>query len=443
MVLELHTWGPAFGLPSIEPECIATIAYCQRVIPKGLWSVVADYNTTVGTTGSLPILFDDGVATATGFEDIVAYLRNHPEVAEDLDADLSSGQLTDRTAFIAFLQSTATPLVDLSLFVSAENYNTTTSSAYTAILPWFANYTVPPRRRNLARARTAHMGLSSLDVDTRAGEAFAPGRGTASSEYEAAKRAAGMPTDGQPNTVHMGRGKGIRGFLGTPVPAARFRLDSLTNELLEPLADVLGKYDYLSKGNGISSLDCLAFGYLSLLLYPAVPQAWVKESIQTKFPRIASYIRRLRVECFLHEDVKPADVWSLSSSRPNVTTGQMLLPWQGRWQGLAANVYRGVWELAGNLPLVSKLVQSTSIVHLESASASSRVKSSLPSPVVVNTVLGLTAAATVGLVSLAIHHRRSPRDGALIFWALQPSVGLGEAGDILSIFAHPGMYSQF
>jgi hypothetical protein len=53
MVLELHTWGPAFGLPSIEPECIATIAYCQRVIPKGLWSLVADYDNTVGATSTL------------------------------------------------------------------------------------------------------------------------------------------------------------------------------------------------------------------------------------------------------------------------------------------------------------------------------------------------------------------------------------------------------
>jgi hypothetical protein len=51
MVLELHVWGPAFELPSIEPECIATVAYCQRVIPKGHWTLVADYDTTVAATG--------------------------------------------------------------------------------------------------------------------------------------------------------------------------------------------------------------------------------------------------------------------------------------------------------------------------------------------------------------------------------------------------------
>jgi hypothetical protein len=116
MVLVLHVWGPAFGLPSIEPECIATVAYCQRVIPEGQWSLIANFDTTVGTTGtrclrilackpdmligSLPILFDDDIATATGFEDIVAYLRNHPEVTEDIDGALTAQQLNDKTASV-------------------------------------------------------------------------------------------------------------------------------------------------------------------------------------------------------------------------------------------------------------------------------------------------------------------------------------------------------
>jgi hypothetical protein len=60
----------------------------------------ADSSTLTKSPGSLPILFDDGVATATGFEDIIAYLRNHPEVAEDLDANLTSQQLTDKTACV-------------------------------------------------------------------------------------------------------------------------------------------------------------------------------------------------------------------------------------------------------------------------------------------------------------------------------------------------------
>src|SRR5687767_14211790 len=33
MVLELHVWGPAFGLPSIDPQCLAAIAYFALAVP--------------------------------------------------------------------------------------------------------------------------------------------------------------------------------------------------------------------------------------------------------------------------------------------------------------------------------------------------------------------------------------------------------------------------
>lgn len=47
MVLELHVWGPAFGLPSIDPQCLATIAYFSLAIGPNnggsdKWVLVAD-----------------------------------------------------------------------------------------------------------------------------------------------------------------------------------------------------------------------------------------------------------------------------------------------------------------------------------------------------------------------------------------------------------------
>ena len=208
--------------------------------------------------------------------------------------------------YLSFLHSVAGPLLDLYLFVSSENYHAATSSAYTAVLPWLSNYMIPPKRRNLARARTAHLGLSSLDVAEASEHMRGPGAGTASSEYEAAKMAAGIPTDSEPKALSMGRGKGLGGLLNSPIYAARFKLDALSNELLEPLSDLLQKKDYLLEGDKPSSLDCLAFGYLSLMFYPTVPQAWLKETTQTKFPRISRYIQRLRKEFFGGEEVNSA-----------------------------------------------------------------------------------------------------------------------------------------
>ena len=37
---ELHTWGPAFGLPSIDAECLAAIAYLHHAIPSSEWTLI-------------------------------------------------------------------------------------------------------------------------------------------------------------------------------------------------------------------------------------------------------------------------------------------------------------------------------------------------------------------------------------------------------------------
>ena len=279
------------------------------------------------------------------------------------------------------------------------------------------------------------MGLSSLDVDTTAEEGFAPGRGTASSEYEAAKRAAGIPTESQPSAMSMGRGKGLGGLLGGQVYAARFRLDALSGELLDPLSDLLGKHDHLFCGEQPSSLDCLAFGYLSLLYYPTVPQAWLRETIQTKYPRIGAYIRKLREEFFYTDEVDPVDVWSVSNGAkksPRSTS----LPWTARSQTLASSTVASAKEILGNIPGLSALSRRHNVVVSQPTLVSKRIRSELPSPLFVNTLLGVTTVFAVGLASLAVHHRRSPREGELIFWALRPTTGMGEAGSILSVFAN-------
>jgi hypothetical protein len=246
--------------------------------------------------------------------------------------------------------------------------------------------------------------------------------------------------------MSMGRGKGLGGLLGGQVYAARFRLDALSGELLDPLSDLLGKHDYLFRGEQPSSLDCLAFGYLSLLYYPPVPQAWLRETIQTKYPRIGAYLGRLHKALFRSEQVSSADVWSVSTGAMK-TPRSTSLPWAARSETFASSTLSGAKEILGNIPGLSFLTRRNNVVVSEPLVASKRIKSELPSPLFINTLVGVTTVFAVGLVSLAVHHRRSPREGELIFWALRPTNGLGEAGSILSVFAnqlHGGaLHSQF
>jgi sorting and assembly machinery component 37 len=47
-MLHLHVWGPAFGLPSIDPECLAAIAYLKAAFPlspkQDDWVLIADHD---------------------------------------------------------------------------------------------------------------------------------------------------------------------------------------------------------------------------------------------------------------------------------------------------------------------------------------------------------------------------------------------------------------
>jgi sorting and assembly machinery component 37 len=49
-MLELHVWGPAFSLPSIDPQCLATIAYLVKAVPKDEWVLVASSDPSVSPT---------------------------------------------------------------------------------------------------------------------------------------------------------------------------------------------------------------------------------------------------------------------------------------------------------------------------------------------------------------------------------------------------------
>ena len=52
MILELHIWGPAFSLQSIDPQCLAAIAYLTQVLPRDKWTLIASSDPTLSPTSS-------------------------------------------------------------------------------------------------------------------------------------------------------------------------------------------------------------------------------------------------------------------------------------------------------------------------------------------------------------------------------------------------------
>jgi sorting and assembly machinery component 37 len=53
-MLELHVWGSGFGLPSIDPLCLAAIAYLNLVLPREEWKVVPSSNPLLSPNSLFP-----------------------------------------------------------------------------------------------------------------------------------------------------------------------------------------------------------------------------------------------------------------------------------------------------------------------------------------------------------------------------------------------------
>ncbi|KAL4979662.1 Tom37 C-terminal domain-containing protein [Aspergillus desertorum] len=334
MVLELHIWGPGFSLPSIDAQCLATIAYFSLTVPKDSWVLVASSDPTVSPTRELPAL-KDGSTWVSRFRNIVDYLRQYSNGAWDLDRDLSALDKADGVAFSSFVESHAQALLDLSLYVTSQNYYNSTSPAYGAILEWPNQWILPPKLHAAAKARTEPLGLSSLDLEATEEQR--------NRDHSAAVAAGRIPH----NFVSRPR-ETVSNLLGKTSQQHQFRLESLTGELFVPLEELLdGKTHLLGRaGRTPSSLDCLTVGYLSLALVPDLPFPWLRDAMRRKAPRLSQYIERMSQE--LYGAVKVADAFNSGASSS--------LPWQAPQRASFASVGTSLLtNLADSTPILKDI----------------------------------------------------------------------------------------
>ncbi|PYH33367.1 mitochondrial import receptor subunit [Aspergillus neoniger CBS 115656] len=321
MVLELHIWGPAFSLPSIDAQCLAAITYLSLTVPKDAWVLVASSDPSVSPTCELPAL-KNGSTWVSRFRNIVDYLRQYSNGDWDLDQGLDGLEKADNIAFSAFLESRAQSLLDLSLYVTSQNYYNCTSPSYGAILQWPNQWILPPKLHSAAKTRTEHLGLSSLDI-----QAIEDQR---KRDHSAAVAAGQIPK----NLIPQPRDT-VSSLIGKTAQQNQFKLEALTAELFEPLEEILNGKGYFlhTREDGPTSLDCLALGYLSLALVPELPNPWLKDAMRSKAPQVTAYTERMVKEIFgvvELEHALPLDDTKRSRSS--------ILPWQAPQRARLATI---------------------------------------------------------------------------------------------------------
>lgn len=215
-------------------------------------------------------------------------------------------------SFSSFIESRGQSLVDLSLYVTSQNYYGNTSPAYGSLLQWPNQWILPPKLHGAAKARTEYLGLSSLDLQAMEEQK--------QREHSAAVAAGQIPK----NFIRRPR-ETVSSLLGRTAQQNHFRLDALTGEFFEPLEAMLGQKAYLLAVNEDempSSLDCIALGYLSLALVPELSFPWLRDSMRAKAPLLTAYTERLRRRCFGDAPVEVAHAFSPQSAPPSP------LPWR-------------------------------------------------------------------------------------------------------------------
>ncbi|KND91195.1 Metaxin-like protein [Tolypocladium ophioglossoides CBS 100239] len=281
-MLDLHVWGAAFGLPSIDPECLAIITFLHHAAPSSAWRLIPSNDPSISPSHLLPALHHDGVWTS-GYHQIVGYLTSK-SICRDLDADLDAGQQADSVAYSAYLSAHAAPLIDLSLYVSAANWAATTRPAYSSLLAFPLTWTAPPLIRAEAIKRVEHLGLAELDTD------FDPNGGL----HLSAGRDV-LPETFRRHLPAARTKKTVRDEM-TPEQAVAIRLFSLAEDCLSVLDALIGKGKSDEKrprffaAPSVSSLDCLAYGYLALMLKPPVPRSFLRDWLQTETPRLSNCV---------------------------------------------------------------------------------------------------------------------------------------------------------
>lgn len=358
-MLQLFVLGPAFGLPSIDAECNAAVALLQSHFSdnQDAWEIIPthEHETT------LPYLRNNGT-TIHGYSAIAQHVS---DVLTTTPSKLTANRAADSTALASFITTHAPILLSISFYVSSENYRLSTRPAFTALLPWHANYILPPRRRAAARAMTDHLNISSIDVDSvhedNNSSLGGVGKDPNQQGFEAqAKDRA---------SLLLPRKDTVRSLLQRPEHAAIFRLHAVAEEFFAPLRDMLGeKNEFLLGTDEPTEVDCLAYGFLSLMLYPYLPQAWLAKTMKEKHGNLVRFVERMHEKLQLATKVE--DVMDLAHcvTQENVAgrrkARSMSLPWSPPAKPtILETVLRISTELVEHIPYFKS---PPTLVHLHS-----------------------------------------------------------------------------
>lgn len=215
-------------------------------------------------------------------------------------------------------------------------------------------------------------------------------------------------------------------FAANPETGAQIRLDGLARDFFEPLELLRRDGKFFGDGEGFTSLDCLALGYLCLMLIPELPQPWLSKTMRGNFGALSKWTEKRRRLVFGKDvDLDYAFLGAKEGWRNSH------LPWtkpdSGGTVGVGGVFASGVADM---IPVVGSWRRNTRMQQPGKMAAGDNAQSSSWQ------YFGLIGSVLAGM-GLAVGYMF--HEGLIPYGSRETESsglgGLGEAGEALSFFA--------
>jgi metaxin len=145
--MELQVWPGDWGLPSVDPQCLAVLVYCK--LSKAPVTINKVSNPWRSPSGQFPVLIhSEGIESKV--TQIFSFLQSQNY---GIDRDLTAIQSSDCLAFSALIKKKLLPAVLYVWWVDSKSYVEFTRPWYASVLPFPLGMYVPLRKRNACIAR--------------------------------------------------------------------------------------------------------------------------------------------------------------------------------------------------------------------------------------------------------------------------------------------------
>ncbi|KAI0178966.1 Tom37 C-terminal domain-containing protein [Hypoxylon sp. FL1284] len=273
MALELHVWGSAFGLDSIDPECLGAIACFRHFVPREDWTLIASNDAAVSPDYHLPALNHRGT-WVSGYANIISHLAGCGKLS--IDDDLTPPQRADSLAYASFLATRGSGLLATSLYVSPRAWAEVTRPAYSSLLRFPLTWTVPPAIRAVAIEKAEHLGMGYLAAEIDADETSTPSLAETTSTGFLRLR------------ERLGPSRAMQ-----PEHTSAIRMQHFAEDFYSVLDEARENKRFFLRDDEPSSLDFLAYGYLQLMCV-RTPHSILKAALENSYTRLVDFLKEVR-----------------------------------------------------------------------------------------------------------------------------------------------------